>query len=230
MAVGCCNLIDVAHKPPFRILRRLGAQGSVLACDHSGKRVVLKPLPASCIFEGQLHTGIRERLQRVRELPVASVATLIDVTQVDGQLVAVWEFVEGQPLADAAPWKEALEEAHTCLVKMHLLGIVHGAIHSRNIIIAPDGSVKLTHVSPLLFNDPRVDRDALRALKANLVGPPDRSLETESDEAMPRWRARTVAAAAVAALIGISATVATARYVRQQRPAAHAPPVVRDSE
>jgi hypothetical protein len=113
---------------------------------------------------------------------------------------------------------------------MHSLGVVHGAVHARNIIIAADGSVKLTHVSPLLFNDPRIDLDALRALNEGLLGPCNASVETEASDSMRQWRIGTMVVATIIALAGIAAISATTRYVRQQRPSAHAPPVLRDSQ
>jgi hypothetical protein len=47
---------------------------------------------------------------------------------------------------------------------LHALGIVHGAIHGRNVIVHPNGEVKLTHVSPLLYQEERVDVEATRLL------------------------------------------------------------------
>jgi hypothetical protein len=41
---------------------------------------------------------------------------------------------------------------------MHAAGIVHGAIHAPNVIVDDAGEVRLTHVSPLLYND--TDHDA----------------------------------------------------------------------
>ena len=38
---------------------------------------------------------------------------------------------------------------------------MHGSVHSGNIIIVPDGSIRLTHVSPLLYTDPIDDTDAI---------------------------------------------------------------------
>jgi len=50
---------------------------------------------------------------------------------------------------------------------LHALGIVHGAIHPRNIFITGARAVRLTHVSPLLYNDPEADIEPLfQALEA----------------------------------------------------------------
>src|SRR5262249_5668254 len=47
---------------------------------------------------------------------------------------------------------------------LHALGIVHGALHERNVIVERDGGVRLTHVSPLLHSDPDQDVAALLRL------------------------------------------------------------------
>ena len=73
----------------------------------------------------------------------------------------VWDYVEGAPLEAIAPnlpTHEAtriLREIGSIVQTLHALGIVHGAIHARNIIIDEFGRVRLTHVSPLLFSDKR---------------------------------------------------------------------------
>src|SRR5205807_5851667 len=65
---------------------------------------------------------------------------------------------------------------------LHSTGIVHGAIHERNVIVTGDDQVRLTHVSPLLYNDVThdtadvvemlqtlVDRDAPESKLASLL-------------------------------------------------------------
>jgi len=52
---------------------------------------------------------------------------------------------------------------------LHQVGIIHGALHARNIIIDPSGRPHLTHVSPLLFHDPVADEAALCSMITSLV-------------------------------------------------------------
>jgi hypothetical protein len=90
--------------------------------------------------------------------------------------VLVWERVEGQPLseylassvADDSRLRTLARELIANVEAMHALGIVHGAIHGRNVIVTPRGGVKLTHVSPLLHTDPQVDVEAVVSLLAEL--------------------------------------------------------------
>jgi tRNA A-37 threonylcarbamoyl transferase component Bud32 len=94
----------------------------------------------------------------VRELPVKCVANLIGVERDDaGVPQLVWEFVPGVPLADVrdADWLRLSREVVLAVQSLHAAGIVHGAIHAGNVILDDaDGDVRLTHVSPLLYNDP----------------------------------------------------------------------------
>lgn len=57
-----------------------------------------------------------------------------------------------------------LSRARLAVEAMHARGIVHGAIHGRNIIIDSGGRLKLTHVSPLLYSDPMHDLNSVATL------------------------------------------------------------------
>ena len=128
---------------------------------RAGRPVVLKRLDEDCMLDGQLHPSIRLRLERVRELPVKCVANLLGVGRDDaGVANLVWEFVPGKPLADARPadWTRMSREVVLAVQSLNAAGIVHGAIHARNVIMDEASEVRLTHVSPLLYSDP--DNDA----------------------------------------------------------------------
>ena len=58
--------------------------------------VVRKRLDDDCLLDGQLHPSIRQRLERVRELPLTGVANLIGVEKNNaGVAELVWQFVTG---------------------------------------------------------------------------------------------------------------------------------------
>jgi hypothetical protein len=125
--------------------------------------VVRKRLDDDCLLDGQLHPSIRQRLERVRELPLTGVANLIGVEKNNaGVAELVWQFVTGTSLeeirGDARVWGRWAREVILAVEALHASGIVHGAIHERNVIIDPRGEVRLTHVSPLLYSD--TDHDA----------------------------------------------------------------------
>jgi tRNA A-37 threonylcarbamoyl transferase component Bud32 len=135
-------------------------------------RIIRKPIDADCLLEGDLHPSVRLRLERVRELPVKGVANLHGVERAGHDVFALWERIEGRTLEDAAATAgteqiaRVLRETELIVSGMHGAGIVHGAVHERNIIIDDAGGVKLTHVSPLLFEDEQIDRDALEDLRS----------------------------------------------------------------
>jgi serine/threonine protein kinase len=144
--------------------------GRTFLADGRGRRVVLKLLESDCLLGEQLHPMIHDRLSRVRELAHAGVANLLGVEADGEQAYLVWEHVEGAPLREVvstfddrrrdAVARELVSHVET----LHALGIVHGALHARNVIVMPTGKVKLTHVSPLLYNDEAVDVEAVTVL------------------------------------------------------------------
>ena len=63
----------------YRVLRTLLSDQSWLAEAPGGRRVVLKVLDEDCLWKGQLHPNIKDRLGRVRELAHVGVANLYGV-------------------------------------------------------------------------------------------------------------------------------------------------------
>jgi serine/threonine protein kinase len=84
-----------------------------------------------------------------------NIVTFYNATHLDGQLVMTTELVEGTPLAQRLelgplPIAEALgcvSLVLSALAHAHQLGIVHRDITPSNIILTPDGGVKLTGFS-----------------------------------------------------------------------------------
>ena len=159
-----------SHLGAYRIVRTLRAQESFLALNDSGRHIVLKMLASEAILRGDLHPSIRERLARVRELAHQGVANLYSVERDGSAVFLVWEHIDGVSLEDFCreprPALERLLLARELMLlveSFHAQGLVHGAIHPRNVIVEPTGRVRLTHVSPLLFSDPQQDADAVIA-------------------------------------------------------------------
>ena len=140
----------------YRMLAPLPSNNGCVAETGTGRRVVLKILESDCLLQGQLHPSIKERLARVRELPQLQVANLICVDREEGTAYMIWEYLDGHTLDEffATRWPRevmlALREVVLVVEAMHLNGIIHGALHGRNIIIDRDARVRLTHLSPLL--------------------------------------------------------------------------------
>lgn len=173
MATAHSILLEETISPPgYCVERELSPHMSYLAVAPTGRHVVLKRADEDCLVssEGgaQLHPMIRDRLGRVRELAHFGVANLYTVERAGDGAYLVWEFVEGQTLeeliahrgsASSIPRSVAYELA-VAVESLHALGLIHGALHARNVIITPCGSLRLTHVSPLLYTEAQVDVDA----------------------------------------------------------------------
>jgi serine/threonine protein kinase len=156
---------------------------SVFARGDGGLPVVLKPLPEGCLSEAQLHPFVHDRLGRIRELAHVGVAQLYGVEKLNGKPYLVWERLAGRSL------EEAFRERPDGAIKLgreilghvdllHQLGIVHGALHARNVILMPDGSARLTHISPLLHQDEAEDIKAMGAMLLQMGLPVDIASQT----------------------------------------------------
>jgi serine/threonine protein kinase len=158
----------------YTVLRSLSPQTYIALAD-GGRQVFLKPLDPDCLLQGQLHPSIKERLARVRELALKSAANLHGVERDQPGVFLVWEFIDGATLESYAPSLAPLQlialmrEVVLSVEALHQVGIVHGAIHARNIIVDPTGRPRLTHISPLLFHDPAVDEKAISLMLAKLI-------------------------------------------------------------
>jgi serine/threonine protein kinase len=189
----------------YRVLRGLPT-GSYLALGEGARQVLLKPLDPDCLLHGQLHPDIKQRLARVRELALKSAANLHGVMRDERGVFLVWEYVEGQTLEQFAaalapmPLSTLLREVVLSIDALHQAGIVHGALHARNIILDPTGRPRITHISPLLYDDPSVDRSATVAMLHHLIAatpqPPPALVAAVEDPASLRDLAGRLALAA----------------------------------
>jgi len=142
----------------------------------SSRNVFRKRLEEDCLLGGELHPSIAERLRRVRELPVTQVANLLGVERDQQGVWLVWQYVEGIDLEQLmssgrteARMAEIAQQLRQIVAAMHAHGIVHGAIHARNVIIDSRGRVYLTHVSPYLHTDASEDDRAVEQLLGPLA-------------------------------------------------------------
>ncbi|HVT88158.1 MAG TPA: protein kinase [Tepidisphaeraceae bacterium] len=176
-------------------------------------RLIRKPLGEDCLLDGQLHPSIIERLQRIRELPVAGAANFHGVEGDDGGLFLLWEFVPGKSLEEflAQPHTQqererVARELTRAVASLHAQGIVHGALHSRNVIIDQRGRVCLTHISPLLWSDAAQDARSMDQLLLQLkvAGADDDAASTDSDPMERRARLIAYMWSIVVALCGVA--------------------------
>ncbi len=160
----------------YRIVSALSAT-AFRALGPGDKEVILKRFDNDCLQRGQLHPGIHARLSRVRELAHPGVANLHSVEREIPYLFAVWDDVPGLPIdryiATQQPGPMAIarlcRELILVVESLHALGIVHGRIHANNVLIDDRGNIRLTHISPLLYDDPKIDEQAVMELLGTLT-------------------------------------------------------------
>ncbi len=212
----------------YNILRNLSDK-CFLAHDSSGRKIVLKLLPPDCLLEGQINPNIAERLRRVREIAMTDVANLRGVERDGDRAFLVWDFVEGVPFdtfAASQPPQEipklVRELVHT-VEHFHSTGLVHGALHSGNVLVDSAGRIHLIDVSPLLFLDPKRDEQAIKDLCQNLnhvhegglpIGPSRQS----------KIRRRTLFAALLVIALGTAVGITIHRAVGRNQPVLPTPP------
>lgn len=205
---------------------------SLLAADPAGRKVVLKPLHPECLGQEGLRDSVRDRLSRVRELPLRGVAEFYGVVGCGDQTYAVWEHVQGRSLAEhladsCSSLPSGLADELTRLVRqLHDLGLVHGALSAGNVILGRDG-VRLTHLNPDWQDDPARDTAALAEIlpriRAAGDGQPECSVRVrqigDGEDALIRRRAiRWAGACAAAGVLLCAAVMALNRSVQPPLP------------
>ena len=153
----------------YRIVRVAGsgAMGQVFEIEHTitGRREAMKVL-----LDGQPDSS--EQAQRfLREIQVQArlqhpnIAQVYNAISERGELVMIMELVEGESLerrlADAKPpLTQALHlitQTLDALAYAHGHGVIHRDVKPSNIIVTPDGSVKLTDFGlARVLSDPRL--------------------------------------------------------------------------
>jgi serine/threonine protein kinase len=167
----------------------------------------------------------------VREIAMTDVANLRGVERAGEQVFLVWDYVEGVPIdtymKDLKPpeARDLAQELMRIVEHFHGTGLVHGALHSGNVLVDPSGWIKLIDVSPLLFLDPRRDEQAVMHLCRNpgKGSNPSPSAQQISPPRV-RTRRRTLVAALLLMFLGAGAAIAISRVVHHAQPPLLTPP------
>jgi serine/threonine protein kinase len=144
-----------AHVGPYHIIRQLGAGGMGvvwLAEDtRLNRKVALKTVKSA---DADTTEG-RQRLMREARAAAAlnhpHIATVHDVLDVDGKVIVVFEYVEGDTLAarmhkGPIPIAEAVEIAWQladALAAAHAQGVIHRDLKPSNVVLGGDGRTKV---------------------------------------------------------------------------------------
>lgn len=161
----------------YSIVRSLQSDQSYLARGPGGRTVVLKRVDEDCLLGNQLHPSIKERLARVRELAHGGVANLHGVAREGDSAWLIWEYVAGRTFEEFVAQEchtpaELLDLARELVLAvdaLHAQGIVHGAVIGTNVIVTPEGAMRLIHISPLLYTDMQADVECIISLLQDVV-------------------------------------------------------------
>ena len=133
----------------------VGGMGEVWAATDTvlDRTVAVKLLNPGLSQESDFVERFRAEARHTAALQHPNIATVFDYGEDDGTAYLVMELVPGQPLsqiiAERAPLSAQetvaiLIQAATALAAAHEGGVVHRDVKPANILITPDGTVKLT--------------------------------------------------------------------------------------
>lgn len=140
---------------PYRVLRKLGAGGMgevyLAEDDRLGRRVALKSPSDAWLQAPDARVRLQREARAAARLNHPNVAGVYDVLDANGRPFIVMEHVEGESLAallsrGRVPLERALAigiELAQALEAAHGAGIIHRDLKPGNVMITPEGHVKV---------------------------------------------------------------------------------------
>lgn len=142
---------------PYQIERKLGhgGMGTVYLGKHdeTGQLAAVKVLPASMAREEGFVARFAREIEAMHRVTGENVVEMYDSGEWDGTYYYSMEFVDGETLTERLirerriGWREVIEiSTQICkaLKAAHNTGIVHRDLKPSNLLLAKDGTVKLT--------------------------------------------------------------------------------------
>ncbi len=147
---------DAVFDGRYLVIRKLGTGGMAtvyLAEDQElGRRVAIKTLDERHAQDEQFVERFRREAKSAAVLSHPNIVAVYDRGQFDGTYYIAMEYLEGKTLKEllvargATPVRVAVDYARQILAALefaHRNGIVHRDIKPHNVIVAPDGRVKV---------------------------------------------------------------------------------------
>src|SRR5262245_16224696 len=142
-----------------------------LAQDRQlGRKVALKVLPAKFTQDADRVRRFEQEARAASSLSHPNIITIYEIGQAGRTHFIATEFVEGQTLAqqmsDGRPRLavvlDVVAQVATALAAAHAAGIVHRDIKPGNVMLRPDGLVKVLDfgLAKLMEQRPPLNRDA----------------------------------------------------------------------
>jgi len=151
------TLIDQVFDGRYRVLRKLGTGGMAnvyLAEDQElGRRVAIKMLDDRHSQDEQFVERFRREAKNVAGLSHPNIVAIYDRGEAEGTYYIAMEYLEGKSLKELlvargpTPLPVAIDYARQILAAVgfaHRHGIVHRDIKPHNVVVAPDGRLKVT--------------------------------------------------------------------------------------
>jgi len=151
------TLIGTVFDGRYRIIRKLGAGGMAdvyLAEDQElGRRVAIKILNDRHAADDSFIERFRREAKNAAGLSHPNIVSIYDRGEAEGTYYIAMEFLDGRSLKELivgrgpAPIKTAIDYARQILAAVgfaHRHGIVHRDIKPHNVLVGPEGRLKVT--------------------------------------------------------------------------------------
>jgi serine/threonine-protein kinase len=143
---------------PYKFVRELGAGGMgtvYLGLDerNGDSKSAVKVLPASMAREPGFVARFNREIDAMRTVHGPNIVELLDAGEDAGTCYYAMEFIDGETLTERLvrekriPWRETIDIAiQICkaLKAAHNAGVIHRDLKPSNLLIAKDGTIKLT--------------------------------------------------------------------------------------